>query len=170
MQPDRPFLAGETAGLADCRPMNIWWLDVAAPAVAEPLMAGLDRLKAWRARMVAIGRPAVPMTPTEALDAARTAEPATYAEHDASDPLGLAPGAAVIVMADDYGRDRIVGTLVAANASRVIIAREDPALGRLQQHFPRVGYFQMPGLAALALIGASPHVAALKPRRPRWNA
>ena len=144
---DRPFLSGETAGLADCSAyMNIWWLGVAAPSVAEPLMAGLDRLKAWRARVVAIGHgQRSEMTPAEALDAARTAEPARYSEHDAGDPLGLAPGVAVVVMADDYGRDPIAGTLVAANASRVIIAREDPALGRLQQHFPRVGYFVMPG-------------------------
>ncbi len=47
-------------------------------------------------------------------------------------------------MADDYGRDPIAGTLVAANARRVVIAREDPALGRLQVHFPRVGYAVVP--------------------------
>ncbi len=57
-----------------------------------------------------------------------------------ADPLGLAPGAPVRVMADDYGREPIDGTLVAANPHRVVLAREDGALGRLQVHFPRVGY------------------------------
>ena len=35
------------------------------------------------------------------------------------------------------------GALVAANATRVVLAREDPALGPLQLHFPRVGYVVM---------------------------
>ena len=43
-------------------------------------------------------------------------------------------------MADDYGRDRIAGTLVAANAEQVVLAREEPGLGALHLHFPRVGY------------------------------
>ncbi|HZC17370.1 MAG TPA: hypothetical protein VE309_11475, partial [Caulobacteraceae bacterium] len=60
------------------------------------------------------------------------------------DPLGLSPGAAVKVMADDYGRDPIAGVLVAANPGRVVIAREDPGLGNLQIHFPRAGYFVIP--------------------------
>ena len=48
------------------------------------------------------------------------------------------------VSADDYGRDPIPGTLVAANPGRVVIAREDPGLGRLQVHFPRAGYVVIP--------------------------
>jgi glutathione S-transferase len=43
-------------------------------------------------------------------------------------------------MADDYGREPIDGTLVAANARRVVLAREDAQLGALHVHFPRVGY------------------------------
>ena len=66
------------------------------------------------------------MTPAEALEAARTAEPAPYADHDPADPLGLAPGAPVQVMADDYGREPIDGTLVAANARRVVRGARGP--------------------------------------------
>jgi glutathione S-transferase len=141
------FLAGKTAGLADLAAyMNIWFLAGAVPDVAETLLAGFDRAQAWRKRVAAIGHgPRREMTPAEALDAARTAEPAAYSDHDAHDPLGLAPGAAVKVMADDYGRDPIAGTLVAANPGRVVIAREDPGLGRLHVHFPRTGYIVIPG-------------------------
>jgi glutathione S-transferase len=125
--------------------MNIWFLAGAVPDVAETLLAGLDRAQAWRKRVAAIGHgPRREMTTAEALDVARTAEPADYSDHDAHDPLGLAPGAAVKVMADDYGRDPIAGTLVAANPGRVVIAREDPGLGRLQVHFPRAGYVVIP--------------------------
>ncbi len=141
------FLSGDTAGLADIAAyMNIWFLAGATPDLAETLLAGLDRLQAWRGRIAAIGHGRRQEMPTgEALEIARAAEPAAYADHDAADPLGLAPGAPVKVMADDYGRDPIAGTLVAANPSRLVIAREDPSLGQLQVHFPRAGYVVIPG-------------------------
>ena len=83
------------------------------------------------------------MTPMEAKDAlqiAKIASPEATSGSDPHDPNGRKPGDRVTVSADDYGRDPIEGTLVAANAHRVVIAREDPALGALQIHFPRVGY------------------------------
>jgi hypothetical protein len=80
------------------------------------------------------------MTGQEALDIAREAEPALAPPHDEADPLGLEPGAAVLVMADDYGRDPIAGALVAANPERIVIAREVEGLGRLNLHFPRAGF------------------------------
>ncbi len=78
------------------------------------------------------------MTPAEALEAARTSEPAPYADHDPADPLGLSPGAPVSVMADgDYGREPIDGTLVAANpCTASSCAREDPALRPPQRPLP----------------------------------
>jgi glutathione S-transferase len=136
------YLAGDKPGLADLAAyMNVWFLGGATPKTAEALMAGLDRLQAWRARIHAIGHGTrAEMTPAEALDIAKASEPAPYTDHDPNDPLGLAPGAAVRVMADDYGRDPIDGVLVAANPGRVVLAREDPAVGRLHLHFPRAGY------------------------------
>ena len=141
------FLAGDAPGLADIAAyMNVWFLGGAVRQTTQELMAGLDRLQAWRQRVRAIGHgDRHEMTPAQALDIAKAAEPAAYTDHDAADPVGLAPGVPVKVMADDYGRDPIGGTLVAANAGRVVIAREDPALGRLQVHFPRVGYAVVPG-------------------------
>lgn len=136
------YLAGAKPGLADLSAyMNVWFLRGAAAATAAALMEGFPRLEAWRARIAAIGHgERREMTPAEALEAARSSEPAPYADHDDADPLGLSPGAPVRVMADDYGRDPVEGRLVAANAGRVVIAREDPALGRLHAHFPRAGY------------------------------
>jgi hypothetical protein len=43
-------------------------------------------------------------------------------------------------MADDYGREPLAGKLVAATTERIIIARTDPALGRMHLHVPRVGF------------------------------
>ena len=140
------FLAGEQPSLSDISAyMNVWFLAGALPDLAATLLAGMDRVNAWRGRVAAIGHGRrSEMTGPEALDVARASEPGAAPAHDAGDPLGLAPGAAVAVMADDYGRDPIAGTLVAANRDRVTIARDEPSLGRLHLHFPRAGFIVVP--------------------------
>jgi hypothetical protein len=139
---DGGFLGGGEPNLSDVVAyMNIWWLAGASPAQFAALSEGFARLIAWRERMRAIGHgQRSEMTPEEALATARDAAPAITIAHDRADPLGLAPGARVVVMADDYGRDPIAGALVAANAERIVIARDTPDLGRLHVHFPRAGY------------------------------
>jgi hypothetical protein len=121
--------------------MNIWWLRRAAREVSEALLRGLPRTEAWRARIKDIGHgERSEMSGADALAVAKAAKPAAAPAHDPSAAAGLAPGAAVAVRADDYGRDPIVGSLVAATAERVVIAREDPAVGLVHVHFPRAGY------------------------------
>lgn len=143
---DSDFIAGDRPGLADIAAyMNVWFLAGAVPATAETLMRGLDRLIAWRGRMAGIGHgDRREMTPAEALAAARAATPSDVGGHDPHDPSGLAPGAAVAVAADDYGRDPVAGTLAAINSRRVVVRRQDPQLGELQVHFPRTGYVVTP--------------------------
>ena len=138
-----PFLQGDSLGVADIAAyMNVWFLTTFTPHLAAPLLDGFDRLETWRERVKAIGHgQRLEMTPAEALDVARDGEPAESNAHDPSDPLGLSPGQPVSIAADDYGRDPILGRLVAANRSEVVIAREDEKLGRINVHFPRVGYW-----------------------------
>ncbi|MES2340722.1 MAG: glutathione S-transferase family protein [Pseudomonadota bacterium] len=138
----QPFLSGETPGLADVAAyMNVVWLDRALPATAASLTAGLTRLPAWRERMAALGEGVrTEMAPHVALEIARDTRPRIPPAHDPADPLGLAPGTHVTVMADDYGRDPIAGALVAATPDRLVIARDSAELGALHIHFPRAGY------------------------------
>ena len=140
------FLRGDQPGLADAAAyMNVWFLAGAVPHVARELLTGLDRVQAWRDRLAAIGHGGrSEMTGAQALDVARTATPQARSDHDPHDPLGLAPGAAVTVSADDYGRDPVAGALVAATRDRIVIARRDDTLGVLNVHFPRVGYVVLP--------------------------
>jgi glutathione S-transferase len=135
------FLGGSSPSLADVAAyMNVWWLGGAAREATDELLDGLPKTQAWRARVRAIGHgQRSEMTPAEALDAARAAKPATPPKHEAN-AEGLAPGAAVTVSADDYGRDPIAGELVATTADRIVIARDAGDLGRLHIHFPRTGY------------------------------
>lgn len=125
--------------------MNIWWLHRACPRPYQELTQGLRRLAAWRSRMIEFGHgDRTEMEPGEALAIARETEPGEAPAHDPDDASGLPVGAAVTVSADDYGRDPIAGRLVSATARRIVIEREAEGLGRLNVHFPRVGYLLSP--------------------------
>jgi glutathione S-transferase len=136
------FLGGSTPSLADISAyMNVWWLSAAARGQAEEMLASFPRVGAWRGRMRAIGHgERSEMSGAEALKVARDSEPVAPPAHDPTDPLGLSPGDLVNIAADDYGREPIAGHLVALTPERVVIARETDDLGRLNVHFPRIGY------------------------------
>lgn len=141
-----PFLLGDTPGVGDLAAyMNIWFVSSFTPHLAGPLMDDMPHLTAWRERMKAIGHGRRhEMSPADALDVARDSRPSEGVANDPSDPLGLAPGSLVAVSADDYGRDPIVGRLVAANRQRLAIERDAGPLGLLHVHFPRAGYWVTP--------------------------
>lgn len=136
------FLGGAAPSLADVAAwMNVWWLGAAAPAVADDLLGGLSRTQRWRDRLRAIGHgQRIEMSPAEALAIAQAAQPADAGDGLADGPAGLEPGEAIVVQADDYGRDPVEGVLVELSRDRVTLAREDGALGVLHMHFPRAGY------------------------------
>lgn len=136
------FLGGATPSLSDVAAwMNVWWLSGAAPHVADELLAGLPRTRAWRDRLRAIGHGRrTEMSGAEALAAAQAAEPLETVTCDADDPSGLKRGEPVVVQADDYGRDPIEGVLVGLNRTRVTVARECGELDVVHVHFPRAGY------------------------------
>ena len=136
------FLGGTTPSLADVAAwMNVWWTGAAAPATAEVMLAGLPRTLAWRDRMRAIGHGRrSDMSPADALGVAAGAAPAPSLASDPADLSGLRPGDAVVVQADDYGRDPIEGVLAALTPTRITLARECGELDVIHVHFPRVGY------------------------------
>ena len=142
----QPFLGGAAPSLGDVAAyMNVWWLCGAVPQTAAALLNGLTGVTAWLRRVQAIGHGTrSEMAPAAALAAARDASPALPPAHDPYDVAGLAPGAPVLLSADDYGRDPIAGTLVATTPDRIVIARETTVTGPVNVHFPRVGYHLNP--------------------------
>jgi glutathione S-transferase len=142
-----PWLSGQAAGLADIAAyMNVWFLGRNLPALLDRLTEGLPRLTDWRARVAAIGHGTFSeLSGPDALAIAKATAPAPPPPHDAANPQLLTPGSVVTVMADDYGRDPVQGTLVAAAIDRTVIAREDPAVGTVHVHFPKTGYLVFPG-------------------------
>ena len=139
------WVAGEAPGLADIAwYMNFWFYRSALKAEMSALMEDFPKVSAWRERVAALGGGSTraDMTTGEAIEVAKAAAPAPsdHIPHDPKDPIGLAPGASVHVVADDYGRDPIAGTLVAVNLDRIVIAREHSRVGAVNVHFPRVGF------------------------------
>jgi glutathione S-transferase len=138
------WLGGKAPSLADIASyMNIWFYRSALAEDCDALLADMPQLTAWRKRIAAIGHGThTSISPAEALAVAAAAEPlsASHLPHDARDAQGLARGSAVRIMANDYGRDPIAGTLLAANRERLVIAREHQSVGRVHVHFPRAGF------------------------------
>jgi glutathione S-transferase len=134
----RPFLAGSVPGLVDANAYyNLWFVRNAFPPAAT-LFEDTPGVGDWMARVAGIGHGARREVSREAaLDAARDATPA---------PSEIAPqdadriGAEVTVAAEDYGRDPIRGVLVGSSDFHVTILREDPRVGEVAVHVPRLGF------------------------------
>jgi glutathione S-transferase len=138
----RAFLDGPVAGLADAAAYyNFWFVQAHFPPAAA-LFDALPAMRAWQARVAAIGHgQRAPITPAEALDVARTHEPDSTALPDGTHPF---LGERVTVFATDYGRDPIAGTLIGAGPQQLSVLRSDPDLGAITVHVPRIGYALAP--------------------------
>ncbi|MDO8288111.1 MAG: glutathione S-transferase family protein [Parvibaculum sp.] len=141
----RTFLMGADAGIADASAYyNLAFARWVYP-VSLKILESLPKVAAWEKRVKAIGHGTRhEMSREEALDIAKAATSTEKPHTDPNEPNGLKSGQRVTVMADDYGRDPIVGELVSSSAQHVAIKRTDERVGEVTVHFPRVGFFVMP--------------------------
>ncbi len=134
----RAFVGGESPGLADANLYyNLWFVAKAYPA-ATSLYADEAQVLAWMERVKAIGhgRP-MRVSPEQALATAKASQPEPAQVATADEALA---GRTVTVSALDYGRDAITGVLVGSSPFHVALRRNDPELGDLVVHAPRIGY------------------------------
>ena len=144
----RPYLLGAAVTAADLAAYHpLWQLrraggDAEAAQIIEGLLPPLQGLRPWMERIAALGHGNPrEMTGAEALAIAAAATPMVPEEAASAAGLqGFALGEQVRVAADDYGRDPVVGTLVAVSDDAIALRRTDPALGEITVHFPRVGF------------------------------
>jgi hypothetical protein len=116
--------------------MNVWFLDNAGATPSES-----PRLAEWKQRVRSLGHGnKQAMSSTEAKGVAASSRPTAPEASDPDDPRGLQPGEAVTVTPDDYGRIPVSGELVSSSAQHIAIRREDPEVGEVVVHFPRVGF------------------------------
>jgi hypothetical protein len=108
---------------------------------AGDLFNEFPALLAWADRIHALGHgKRREMAPDEALRIARESTPLPAQRADAGEPNHIAPGARVSVTPDDYGFDPVDGEVVASSAHEIAVRREDPQLGDIVVHFPRIGF------------------------------
>ena len=133
----RAFLTGAQPGLVDAGAYyNLWFIGAAYPPAATSY-ADLAHLADWTERVRAIGHGRrSELGAEQALEIARSAEPGAPIA-GAVEPL---LGRQVRVAADDYGRDAVQGTLVGASEHQLSVRRDDPDLGAVVVHFPRIGF------------------------------
>ena len=138
----RRFFLGDQSGLPDALVYYLVWFVRGRWQGGPALFAEFPALEAWEKRVQAIGHGTpMAMDADEALDIAMAAEPQTPARDDPADPQSLRPGMKVRVVPDAAGGDPIVtGTIRQIDRETVALLREDPQLGRICVHFPRVGY------------------------------
>ncbi|HUH84433.1 MAG TPA: glutathione S-transferase family protein [Stellaceae bacterium] len=140
----RAFLAGNAPDIGDFGAYHTLWF--VRGNVKEPdLLQGAARTIAWMERMATKGhgRP-TPLDSKEALAIAAAATPEPVAASSAADFSGAKAGDKVTVAANDYGRDPVLGELLAIDDRRIVIRRRDAIAGDLHLHFPRIGFDVVP--------------------------
>ena len=99
------------------------------------------RITAWLARLAAIGQGMrSELAPDDALDIARDAMPKAPGGIDPHDPLEIKSGTRVVISPADYAEVNIEGELVATTVRSMSILRNDPRVGDVVVHFPKIGY------------------------------
>ena len=78
------------------------------------------------------------VTPKEALRIAAAATPDATPFEDVS--CEFAAGSRVRVATEDFALDPVEGEVVHASRNAITIRREDPQVGAVHVHFPRLGY------------------------------
>src|SRR5216684_7552202 len=136
----RAFLLGDSFSLADAACFHpVWFLRAEPTAFAHAQKC--PNVMRWFERIDAMGYGDVKaMEPDEALKIARESSPATPVNVQAADPDTLKAGAMVSVTPDDYGFDPVTGRLVVNTTHEVAVEREEPGLGKIVNHFPKIGF------------------------------
>jgi hypothetical protein len=136
---------GDAPGLPDLMCYYLVWFLRGRWDGGATLLSEFPALEAWERRVQAIGHGvASEMSASEALEIARASEPSMPAQGDpqtARDPQGLEPGmTASVVPVTDSGDPAVSGTIRLVDRERIAILRDDPRVGSVCVHFPRVGY------------------------------
>lgn len=137
----RPYLLGGTPGLVDFAAYHPIWFMRTLIALHLSCLPEFAALLPWIDRIAAIGHGTTsPLSSLAALDMARKGQPKDSGAEPHDPAEGHQIGDQVTVAPNDTGRDPVEGTLVALSVQEIVIARNEPALGRLHVHFPRAGF------------------------------
>jgi glutathione S-transferase len=138
----RKFVLGNNASAADLSAYHPIWFarQNGGPEIVD-LIAFAETVDAWYARVATLGHGKhTDMTPDEAIEVARVNQPG---EPDGgsseAQSVGIRRYDRVSVTPDDYGNP-VYGNLLAWTADEIVIRHEDPSVGKVNLHFPTVGF------------------------------
>ena len=139
---ERAFLLGAEPGLPDVFTYYLIWFLRGRWSGGPDLIAEFPSLEAWEERVKAFGHgTSQEMTSQEALAIAREAEPSVQEKADPKDPQGLTPGMDVSVRPVGGDLDPpVTGVIRAIDRETIALVRQEPDIGAVAVHFPRVGY------------------------------
>ena len=142
----RKFVLGSAASAADLSAYHpIWFARQNGGKEVNDLIRFSGAIDPWYKRVAAIGHGSFSAaTEDQAIEVARSnapGEPNGWLP-EAQD-IGLQRGDWVSVTPDDYGNP-VYGRLLAWTADEVVIRHEDPSVGKVNLHFPRVGFDTLP--------------------------
>ncbi len=138
----RRFMLGDRPGLPDALCYYLVWFLRGRYSKGPEFLARFPKLCAWEERVRAIGHgTSSEMSGGEALDIARAADPVPAPDSEPDDPSGLVPGDTVEVHAQGVsGTAGIEGRIRHIGLQDIVLERQDPRVGQVAVHFPRVGY------------------------------
>jgi len=146
MAEEHDFLFGTEPCVADFAAYHgLWYTRVQVPLLADILNA-TPAVGEWMDRMAAIGHGAMDkFNSADAITVAQAAEPMPSGQKlliDSAfqDDHGIALGTRVTVTAEAFGPESTEGELIAATRTHYTLQREDPRVGSVHVHFPRIGY------------------------------
>jgi len=140
----RRFVLGERPSLADFSLYHPIFALRSLPAM-NVVLEPFSSVRAWADRIAAFGHGTSQETSSAAaVDIARAATPQTTFSADREDPNGRKPGERVSIVHADFGRDPVVGEIVASSVHEIAIRRRDERAGEVVVHLPRERYVVLP--------------------------
>ncbi len=138
----RAFMQGSKPGLTDALCYYLTWFIRGRYDKGPEFLDQFVMLAAWEQRVGAIGhgQPS-DLSALAALEIARHTSPNVVEQADPGDPQGLTPGETVEIVPEAVsGHPAVAGQVVGVNAQEIVLLHEDPRVGQVALHFPRVGY------------------------------
>jgi glutathione S-transferase len=138
----RAFLGGADAGYADfALYMNVWFQRLFNPQA--PVLDPFPNVKSWADRVAAIGHgTSTELSAQDALTIAKDAAPTAVELVEAH--TGFTAGQSVTVRTEDPGANPVAGKLVRLTSRDIAVLRDDPQVGTVAVHFPRLGQIVTP--------------------------
>ena len=136
----QPFLLGDFSLLDAGAYMNVWYVRSNIASLADELLEPFPNVRAWEERVRALGHGSRSnISPADALAIATDASPAE-GTGDRRDSEGRKVGDRVKIIADEPVRTTVWGEIASLSMHHIAIKRNDPKVGDVVVHFPRLGY------------------------------